>query len=366
MREGSSVSALARAARIGSVTPPRLVGTLRGVPLDLSIVRPGSPTSPLSEAWASAPDTTDPAFCAWLSDLSAAAAGGQLALAFPPVRAPEVSEPGRWNVDGDVRFQAEFPLSWDTLDPRSPNFALKQFSKRLYLERASTWLDTLPPGAQALDLGGGIGRFACEWLDRGLAVTLADPNPRALELALGHLARRGGRFELWNLAAESLRELPRDTFHLVSALEVLCYLSEPQDGLREAARVLRPGGLLLCSVESGVGSLDPAIAHSAEAIATAAALTEHAIPGDTWVRYFTADTLSEAISRAGLEVLAVHGTHYLTDGPLHRLVDFERLADPAYADALLAFDRLLESTSGFGGAARALLAIARKPDPHGA
>ncbi len=315
-----------------------------------------------ADLWSGAATTESPAFCEYLADLSEAARGGEVELSFPPHEPPRVSEPGAWNLAGDEVFSRQYPLSWNYLDERSPNYALKQFSKRLYLARMGATLDAAPAGSAVLDLGGGIGRWALEWLKRGHAVTLADPNPAALVIALGHLARVGGRFDLYHLAAEDLAPIPDASFWAVAAMELFCYLSDPAAGIREAARVLRPGGVLLCSVESAVGALDPRRAHTRDEIEAAAAQTSRSVEGDTWVRYFTKTSLAEALEDAGLTVELVFGTHYLPDGPMHGLVDFDRLDDHAYCDALLELERLLEGSDRWNNAARAWAAVARKSE----
>ncbi len=330
-------------------------------PLDIHVRRGDAEFEPVTDLWSGELDTRNSAFAQYLSDLSEAARGGEIALRFPPHKTPQVSEPGAWNLVGDVAFSREYPLSWNYLDPRSPNYDLKQFSKHLYLHRMRRWFEEVPAGAPVLDLGGGIGRFAQLWLERGHAVTLADPNESALVIALGHLARTGGRFDLCHLAAEDLAPLADESFWAVTAMEVFCYLSDAAEGIAEAARVLRPGGVLMCSVESPVGTLNPAQSHSREEIEAVMGTTELRVDGDMWVKYFTSDGLRAAMESAGLEVELVFGTHYLPDGPMHALVDFDRLSDPNYEQALLQLETLLEGSDRWHNAARAWAAVARKP-----
>lgn len=317
--------------------------------------------APVEALWSGPLSTRDPAFCEFLANLSDGAFLGELRLEFPPYAAPTISAPGVWNLVGDRAFAREYAESWNYLSPSSPNFALKAFERRLYLEHVGDVFEALPRGAPVLDVGGGIGRFAVEWLSRGLNVTLVDANEQALALALGHLARTGGSFVMRHLAAEDLSALPADAYYAVSAMEVFCYLSEPARGFAEAWRVLRPGGVLVLSVESPVGSLDPAERHSREAIAAVQSRTELARENDVWVRYFTETTLRAALESAGFTVERIVGTHYLTDGPMHHLVDVDRLGDRTYEDALIELERLLAASRRWAGAARALLAVARKP-----
>jgi SAM-dependent methyltransferase len=171
-----------------------------------------------------------------------------------------------------------------------------------------------------------------------------------------------GRFALHQLAAENIESLPTGHFHAVSAMEVFCYLSTPRDGMAEAARVLRPGGWLFASVESPIGSLEPHVQHSRDALDEALKLDRQAIEDDMWVRYFTPDTLREEIQSVGLEVEAIIGTHYLPDGPMHHLVDIERLGEPAYESALIELERLLQDSNQWKDAPRAWVVVAKKLD----
>ncbi len=317
---------------------------------------------PVEALWSGSRSTTDRAFRAFLGPLSEAARRGEVRLTFPPFEDPVVSEPGAWNLVGDRAFALEHPDAWDYLSASSPNFALKRFERRLYLAHLEASLRSLPTGGPVLDVGGGIGRFASEWLRRGHAVTLVDANEQALALALGHLSRVGhGPFRIEHLAAEALRTLPDETFFAVSAMEVFCYLSEPARGFSEAARVLRDGGLLIASVETPVGSLALGERHSRDAIAAAHDTTELSVEGDTWVRYFSEDALRRACEDAGLVVELLVGTHFLTDGPMHHLVDVERLGDEAYETALIELEQLLAASPRWSRAARAWLVVARKP-----
>jgi ubiquinone/menaquinone biosynthesis C-methylase UbiE len=311
--------------------------------------------------WEGSTDTRDPKFSGFLRELSLNAQAGELTLRFPPHKHPELSAPGKWNLEGDAAFAERHPESWNYLEPSSPNHALKQLEKAIYLDRLSPWMEQIPTGARVLDLGGGIGRFATEWATRGHPVTLVDPNPAALSIALGHLTHQKASFELLHLGAEDLSVIAENTFFALTAMEVFCYLSDPGAGFREAARVLRPGGRMFVSVESPIGSLEPSVEHSAEDLEKALQTTERAVEGDVWVRYFSATSLRESLEEAGLVVEMICGTHYLPDGPLHHLVNFERVGDPAYDQSLIQLERLLEQSATWQNRARSWVGVARKP-----
>ena len=101
------------------------------------------------------------------------------------------------------------------------------------------------PIRSLLDLGTGTGRmlelFAGD-IDRGLGLDLsldmlALARARLDRVGLKHCTVRHG--DIYDLA------LPRDTFDVVIIHQVLHFLDDSARALREAARVLRPGGRLL-------------------------------------------------------------------------------------------------------------------------
>lgn len=96
-----------------------------------------------------------------------------------------------------------------------------------------------------LDLGTGTGRMLELFgpnIDRGLGIDL---NPEMLAVARANLERAGlkncavRQGEFYNLA------LGRDAFDVVIVHQVLHYLDDGARAIREAARVLRPGGRLV-------------------------------------------------------------------------------------------------------------------------
>jgi ubiquinone/menaquinone biosynthesis C-methylase UbiE len=101
------------------------------------------------------------------------------------------------------------------------------------------------PLRSLLDLGTGTGRMLELFgagLDRGLGIDLSR---EMLALARAHLDRAGLRNcsvrqgDIYDL------ELARDSFDVVLIHQVLHFLDDGQRAIREAARVLRPGGRLL-------------------------------------------------------------------------------------------------------------------------
>lgn len=102
------------------------------------------------------------------------------------------------------------------------------------------------PPAPVLDVGGGAGRYAIELSRRGYAVTLVDLAAGCLDLAAKQAAEAG--VELAGSFRADARELGvfgDETFDAVLLMGPLYHLLEHGERLRavrEARRVLRPGG----------------------------------------------------------------------------------------------------------------------------
>jgi SAM-dependent methyltransferase len=98
-----------------------------------------------------------------------------------------------------------------------------------------------------LDLGCGSGDLARRLAARGYRVTGCDIAPRMLREAA---AADGGHTVRWIRVDPGWRTLPFEAASLdaVVAVSVLEYVHDPSAVLRECARVLRPGGTLLCTV----------------------------------------------------------------------------------------------------------------------
>jgi len=105
------------------------------------------------------------------------------------------------------------------------------------------------PADRILELGVGSGRLLAEVAARATRGFVAGVEPAPAMLR--HAARRNarlvarGRVELRAGSSADLSAWPDATFDKVYGMHVTCFWRDPGRDLREVARVLRPGGLLV-------------------------------------------------------------------------------------------------------------------------
>jgi ubiquinone/menaquinone biosynthesis C-methylase UbiE len=113
---------------------------------------------------------------------------------------------------------------------------------RNYSELFAAILERIPEGARVLDVGCGVGRLSRRLRDeRRARVTGLDFSRWACE----QLAKDG--FETMVSTLPTI-PFPDGAFDAAVATEVLEHLDRPAATIREMARVVRPGGTLICSV----------------------------------------------------------------------------------------------------------------------
>jgi SAM-dependent methyltransferase len=223
-----------------------------------------------------------------------------------------------------------------------------------------------PPPLEILDVGGGPGVYAAWLADRGDRVHLIDPIPLHVEQARAASA---------NVTAElgDARQLVQAdaSVDVVLLLGPLYHLVERDDrlrALREARRVLRPGGLLFAAAISRFAALldllvrldrlhEPEVFRVVETSVRTGVF--HGGEGDLFtVAYLhLPQDLVDEVAEAGLEAVRVLNV----EGPgVLGIHDFEsRWKDPARQEAILKAARLVESEAAMLGASSHLLAVAR-------
>ena len=134
---------------------------------------------------------------------------------------------------GEWEREAESWIRW----ARAPGHDSYWWYRELFLELVPA------PGKATLELGCGEGRVARDLAERGHEVTGVDASPTLL--AAAREAHAGGRYVLADAAAVPL---PDAAFDLVVAYNSLMDIEDMPGAVREAARVLCPGGRFCVSV----------------------------------------------------------------------------------------------------------------------
>ena len=187
-----------------------------------------------------------------------------------------------------------------------------------------------PPPARVADVGGGPGVYAAWLAQEGYDVTLVDPiEPhvhRAQEAATAQ-PERSFRAIVGDARALELDDTSQDAVLLLGPLYHLVTVEDRLQALREAARVLRPGGVVVAAAISRFASLlsgavegflrDPEFRRIVEQDLRDG---QHRSTDD---RYFTTayfhrpDDLRDELSAAGfvdIRLLAVEGPYWMLGG----------------------------------------------------
>ena len=230
-----------------------------------------------------------------------------------------------------------------------------------------------PPPATIIDAGGGAGVYAC-WLSaRGYRVHLIDPVAKHVEQAREASAQQPdsplASAEVGDARHLSHADNSSDAILLLGPLYHLVEREERLICLREAYRVLRPGGLLWGAGISRFASLFDSLSSGFfEDPAFAPIVTrdledgQHRNPTDNPI-YFTdayfhkPGELSRDLLSAGFQVVEI----VAIEGPGWLARDFDRLwNNPYLRERLLAAVRKVEREPSVLGATSHIMAIGRK------
>lgn len=230
-----------------------------------------------------------------------------------------------------------------------------------------------PPPGTIIDAGGGSGVYACWLASLGYQVHLIDPVAKHVEQARIASAKQSGH-PLASAEIGDARHVPHpdQSANAVLLLGPLYHLVERDDRiacLREAYRVLRPGGLLWGAGISHFASLLDSLAHGFFHEPKFAPILDRDLEDGQHRNstgnplYFTdaffhrPGELAREFQAAGfqvMEVLPVEGLGWLAR-------DFDRLwGDPIQRDRLLTAVREMEREPSVLGASSHILAIGMK------
>lgn len=156
--------------------------------------------------------------------------------------------------------------------------------------------DSLPfKGLRILDIGCGGGLLSEPMARLGAEVVGADAAARNIPVAMVHAEQSGLNIDYRHTTAEDLAAAG-ELFDVVLNMEVVEHVADPLAYLTACQRLLKPGGLMICST----------LNRNAKSFMMAIVGAEHVmrwLPKGThdWKKFITPDELYELIRQAGLK-----------------------------------------------------------------
>jgi SAM-dependent methyltransferase len=224
-----------------------------------------------------------------------------------------------------------------------------------------------PPPAVVYDIGGGPGRYAIELARQGYTVTLADLSQGLLDLGEKRVAEAGVALAgTLHANALDLSALPSESADAVLLLGPLYHLQELRDreqAVREAARVLRPGGRIFAAFAGrytwhlGLARIAPQMLLPFKERMDETLATGRIDPGDWTVAYFAHPSeIRPLLEGAGFETRVVQ----VADG-LIRTLDEQPDLPPEVQEAIIELCYRIGRDESVLGAGGHLLYVGEKP-----
>ncbi len=162
-------------------------------------------------------------------------------------------------------------------------------------------------GKSALDVGCGAGLLAEPLTRLGARVTAIDAAPAVIAVARAHAAGAGLTIDYRAGGVEAVE----GQFDLVTSLEVIEHVAEPQAFIDSLAARLAPGGLMILSTPNRTGWSKLLTITLAEGLGR--------IPKGThdYAKFINPDELGAMLGKAGLEVVDVEGIAFSPLKGLH-------------------------------------------------
>jgi 2-polyprenyl-6-hydroxyphenyl methylase/3-demethylubiquinone-9 3-methyltransferase len=168
-------------------------------------------------------------------------------------------------------------------------------------------------GKTALDVGCGAGLLAEPLARLGASVTAVDAAPELIEVAKTHAAGQGLTIDYRATGVEDLD----GKFDLVTAMEVVEHVADPQDFIDALAARLAPGGLMILSTPNRTAWSKLLTITLAEGFGQ--------IPKGThdFDKFIDPDTMRGLLAHAGLEVIDFEGIAMSPTRGLHLSEDLK-------------------------------------------
>ncbi len=150
-------------------------------------------------------------------------------------------------------------------------------------------------GLRILDIGCGGGLLAEPMARLGADVVGVDAAERNIPVAQAHAAQSGLDIDYRHATAEALVETGEASFDVVLNMEVVEHVADPLAYLTACQRLLRPGGLMICSTLNRNPKSWVMAIFGAEQVMRWLPKGTH-----DWSKFITPDELYDLIRRAGL------------------------------------------------------------------
>lgn len=257
-------------------------------------------------------------------------------------------------------YNSHAEYEWNRLERHRTEFAVTMRVLEEHLPK---------PPVSVLDVGGGPGRYSIALAGRGHRVTLLDLSANLLAVARERAAEaRVSLDDYVHGNALDLTGFERERFDAVLLMGPLYHLLTPADrrrAVRQAARVLRPGGLLFGSFISRYAPLRDAAKYEPEWLVqhpekVAQLLKKGALTsseGFTDAHFAHPTEVRPLLRAAGLSVLEV----VACEGVVSMIEEKINEATGEVWDAWVELNHRLGKDPSVHGAAEHLLAVARKP-----
>ena len=194
---------------------------------------------------------------------------------------------------------------WDTEGPSRPLMALNPV-RLAFIEHMLQAQNRSFQDLRALDVGCGGGLLSEAMAQAGADVVGVDLSPELLEVAKLHALGSGLTGIDYQLqSAEDMARAHADTFDLVTCMEMLEHVPDPESVLDACVKLLKPGGLLVLSTLNRTPSAFVLGIVAAEYVFNLVPKGTH-----SYAQFLKPAEIARVLRARGIEITAMKGMQY--------------------------------------------------------